>query len=53
MRMKWTDDDLRYLRKGIKQTEQADKANEWGWWLLFGALVVMEVIVIGKILMSW
>ena len=47
MRLKWTDNELRYLRKGIKQAEEA---NEWGWWLLFGALVVMEVIVIGKII---
>jgi len=46
MRLKWTDDELRYLKKGNKQIEEA---NEWGWWLLFGALVVMEVVVIAKI----
>ena len=49
MTLKWTDEELRYSGKGIKEVKQADDTNEWSWWILFGALVVMEVIVIAKI----
>ena len=43
----WNDEEIKYLRKGIKQTEQV---NEWSWWLMFGAIVIMEIILIGKII---
>jgi len=46
MKMKWTDADYAYFNKPIKKAEQT---NEWSWWVLFGAVVIMEVIVIGKI----
>jgi len=48
MKRAWTDNEMKYLRKGIKEKE-TENANEWSWWLLFGAIVVMEVIVIGRI----
>jgi len=44
--MKWTDSQLKYFRKSAKQ----ELTNEWAWWVLFGAVVVMEVIVIAKII---
>lgn len=48
MRLKWTDKELKYFRKGInKQTEDT---NEYSWWILFGAVIVMEVIIIAKII---
>ena len=40
-KMNWSNSE-----KEVKQTEDT---NEYSWWLLFGALIVMEVIVIGKI----
>ena len=49
MKLRWTDDELKYFRKGIKSAKQTDEANEYSWWILFGALLVMEVIVIAKI----
>jgi len=30
--------------------KKAEEVNEWGWWALFGAMVVMEVMFILKIL---
>ena len=44
-KLKWTNSE--------KEVKQAEDTNEVSWWLLFGALIVMEVIVVGKILMSW
>ena len=32
-----------------KEVKHIEDTNEYSWWLLFGALIVMEVIVIGKI----
>lgn len=49
MKQRWTDDELKYFRKGIKEVKQTEETNEYGWWLLFGALIVMEVIVIVNI----
>ena len=49
MRTKWTDDELKYFRKGIKEVKQTEETNENSWWILFGVVVLMEVIVIAKI----
>ena len=46
MKRQWTDDEMEYFTKGIKQTEET---NENSWWILFGVVVLMEVIVIAKI----
>ena len=48
MKLRWGDEKMKHLIKEIN-VKQADEANEWGWWILFGAVVVMEVIVIAKI----
>ena len=48
MKLQWTDEEMKHLIKEIN-VKQTEEANEWGWWILFGALVVMEVIVIAKI----
>ena len=50
MRLQWTDKELKYFRKGIKEVKQTNDANEWSWWILFGAVVFMEVVVIIKII---
>jgi len=46
MKLRWGNEETRYFAKPIKK---AEKQNEWSWWFLFGAVVIMEVIVIGKI----
>ena len=47
MKMKWGNEELKYFRKGIKKEENI---NETSWWFLFGAIVIMEIILIGKII---
>lgn len=49
-RLKWTDNELKYFRKGIKETKRTEEVNENSWWILFGAVIIMEVIFIGKII---
>ena len=49
MKRQWTDDEIKYFRKGIKEVKQTEETNENSWWILFGVVVVMEVIVIAKI----
>ena len=46
MRLRWTDEEKKYFNKPIPK---AEKANEWSWWFLFGAIIVMEAIFIAKI----
>ena len=46
MKLRWGKAESKYFSKPIKT---AEKQNEWSWWFLFGAVVIMEVIVIGKI----
>jgi len=46
MKLRWSDSQIGYFSKPIKT---AEKQNEWSWWGIFIAVVIMEVIVIGKI----
>jgi len=32
------------------QFKKVEETNNWSWWALFGALIIMEVLVILKIL---
>ena len=50
MRLQWTDKELKYFRKGIKEVKQTEDINEYSWWILFGAVIIMEIIVAGKII---
>jgi hypothetical protein len=47
MKLKWTDEEIKYFSKPVKKAEQC---NEWAWWGIFGAMVIMEVMLILKIL---
>ena len=47
MRLRWTDEEIKYFNKPIPT---AEKQNEWSWWGIFIAVVIMEIIVIGKII---
>ena len=46
-KLHWTDKEIDYFKRSAKQTEET---NEWAWWGLFGAVVIMEVIVIANII---
>ena len=47
MKLKGGDEKIKELSDSVKKAEEI---NEWGWWALFGAMVIMEVIFILKIL---
>jgi len=47
MRLKWGNEKIRGFSNPVKKAEEV---NEWSWWVLFGALVVMEVMFVLKIL---
>jgi len=46
MKLRWGKAESKYFSKPIKK---AECTNDVMWWFLFGAVVIMEVIVIGKI----
>ena len=46
MKLKWGKEKIKYFSKPI---QKADRTNEWSWWGIFIAMIIMEVIVIGKI----
>ena len=46
MKLNWGKEELKYFNKPILT---AEKQNEWSWWGIFIAMIVMEVIVILKI----
>jgi len=45
--LKWTDEELKYFNKPIMKAEQT---NDWAWWVMLGALIVMEAMVVLKVL---
>jgi len=47
MSLRWGEEKLKELSSPVKKTEEV---NEWGWWALFGAVVIMEVLFILKIM---
>ncbi len=46
MKFKWGKEDLKYFSKPV---EKVERDNDWAWWCLFGALVVMIAIFIIKV----
>jgi len=45
MKLKWCKEKIKGFSRPVKKAEEF---NEWAWWALFGALVIMEVIFILK-----
>jgi len=45
MRLKWGNERL----KGFSSPVKTVKENDWSWWAIFAAVVVMEVIFILKV----
>jgi hypothetical protein len=47
IKLKWGNEELRYFNKPIMKAEQT---NDLAWWILFGAVIVMEAMVVLKVL---
>ena len=47
MSLKWGNEKIKGFSSPVKKTEWN---NDWAWWMLFGAVIVMEVIFILKML---
>jgi len=47
MRLKWGEEKLKGFSSPVKKAEEV---NEWGWWALFGVIILMEILFALKIL---
>jgi len=47
MKFRWGEEKIKGFSSPVKKVEAV---NDWAWWTLFGAVVIMEVLVILKIL---
>ena len=47
MRLSWGKERIKGFSSPVRKVEWD---NEWGWWALFGVVVIMEVIFILKML---
>lgn len=47
MKLRWGEEEIKGFSNLVKKAEEV---NDWSWWALFGAVVIMEVIFILKIL---
>jgi len=45
MKLRWGEEKIKGFSSPVKKVE---KVNDWAWWALFGAVIVMIVIVILK-----
>lgn len=45
MKLKWGNEKIKGFSKPVKK---AEVVNDWAWWALFGAVIIMEVIAILK-----
>ena len=45
MSLRWGEEKIKGFNDPVKK---AEVTNDWSWWALFGAVIVMEVIVILK-----
>ena len=47
MRLRWGKEEIKGFSNPVKKAEEI---NEWGWWALFGVIVVMEILFLLKVL---
>lgn len=45
MSLKWGEEKIKGFSKPVKKAEEV---NDWAWWALFGAVIIMAVIAILK-----
>lgn len=46
MSLRWGEEKLKEISSPVKKAEEV---NDWAWWALFGAVIIMAVIFILKI----
>lgn len=47
MSTKWGEEKIKGVSNSV---EKAEEINEWGWWALFGVIVIMEILFLLKVL---
>ena len=47
MKLRWGEEKIKGFSSPVKKAEMD---NNWAWWALFAAIVIMEVLVILKML---
>ena len=47
MRLRWGEEKIKGFSSPVKKAEET---NDWAWWAIFGAVVIMEIIFILRIL---
>ena len=47
MKLRWGEEKIRGSNKLVKEAEEI---KDWAWWALFGAVIIMEVLVVLKML---
>ena len=47
MSLKWGEEKIKGFSSPVKKAEEV---NDWAWWAIFVAVIIMEVMVILKIL---
>lgn len=47
MKLRWGKEKIKGFSSPVKT---AEVTNDWAWWALFGAVVIMEILVVLKIL---
>ena len=47
MSLRWGNEKIKGFSSPVKK---AEAINDWSWWVLFGAVIIMEVLAILKIL---
>ena len=45
MRLRWGEEKIKRFGSPVKKAEEV---NDWAWWALFGAVIIMEILVILK-----
>jgi len=45
MKVRWGNEKIKGFSRPVKK---AEAINDWAWWALFGAVILMEVMVILK-----
>ena len=47
MSLRWDNEKIRGFNSPIKK---AEAVNDWGWWALFGVIILMEILFVLKVL---
>jgi hypothetical protein len=47
MKLRWGEEKIKGFSGPVKKAEEV---NDWAWWALFGAVVIMVILVILKML---